>query len=129
MRAKISVATFADTVPSSSRTIAWTARSSSRSGSPGVRPANARTRVRSCAWVAGWSAAKRAETTSSSAAASCQLTPSARRPNTCTPGPSRGGGEGQHERFGDDLPDHAGAARPQCVADDHLRFPQRRPRE
>ena len=73
MRAKISVATFADTAPSSSRTMAWIARSSNRRGSPGVRPAKARTRVRSCAWVAGWSAAKRAETTSSSAAASCQL--------------------------------------------------------
>ncbi|HMD36524.1 MAG TPA: hypothetical protein VKH42_16240, partial [Vicinamibacterales bacterium] len=68
VRAKISVATFADTAASSSRTMAWTARSSSRSGSPGVRPANARTRVRSCAWVVGSSAAKRAETTSSSEA-------------------------------------------------------------
>ncbi len=45
--------------------MAWTARSSSRNGSPGVRPANARTRVRNCAWVVGCSAAARAETTSS----------------------------------------------------------------
>jgi hypothetical protein len=34
--------------------------------------------------------------------------------------PEHGGGEGQHERFGDDLRDHACAARPQRVADDHL---------
>ena len=50
------------------------------------RPAKARTRVRNCARVVGWSAVKRAETTSSSAAASRQLAPSARRPNTCTAG-------------------------------------------
>ena len=64
------------------------------------RPAKARTRVRNCAWVVGWSVVKRAETTSSSAAASRQLAPSARRPNTCTAGRSRGGaswtGNGTH---------------------------------
>ena len=37
------IASSADSAPSSSRTMAWTATSSSRSGSPGVRPAKART--------------------------------------------------------------------------------------
>ena len=99
-RAKISVATFAETAASSRNTMAWIARSSSRSGSPGVRPAKARTRVRRCACVAGASAARRAETTSSSDAASRQLAPSARRPNTWMAGPSRGAaswtGNGTH---------------------------------
>ena len=40
--------------------------------------------------------------------------------------PEHGSGEGQHEPFGDDLRDHAGTARPQRVADDHLRFAHRR---
>ena len=43
--------------------------------------------------------------------------------------PEHGSGEGQHERFGDDLRDHAGTARPQRVTDDHLRFAHRRARE
>ena len=49
--------------------------------------ANARPQLRVGGRVGG---GRRAETTSISAAASCQLAPSARRPNTCTAGPCRG---------------------------------------
>ena len=43
--------------------------------------------------------------------------------------PEHGSGESQHEPFGDDLRDHAGTARAQCVPDDDLRFAHRRARE